>query len=205
MSKHTKVVRVARSLSQLVIWPRYEPFRRNWKSKLWRQNADYCIDQSIDIRLLSDDIVIGFEIAAPETVGYDNHICSPAKTLLWQEEAAVGRLRTENGQKVRGDSQCGYLLRFAAADKRAAADLEQRHVFKGFRLLLPVQKRRRRRTSSINAPLRICFPYLNQSIGVFERQRSKEYRVYETEDRRIRANPKSECQDCNECEAWPGG
>ncbi len=167
------------------------------------EHADHGVRLAVHGKDSADDARVRSEAALPIAVGeHGDRVARLTGALGRRKAASENGARAEHREEIRGHAQADDLLGLAAlTGDRAGTDLEQRHLFEGLTLLLPVEEIRRRRPFALDPVFQIRLPYQHQAIGVRIWQRPEHHRVDDAEDGSVRSDAQRQDQQGHDGEA----
>jgi hypothetical protein len=175
-----------------------------------RHDADDLEIEAVQRQRAIDDVRVGAELTAPESIAQHEHAMTSDDVLAGRERAAGRGAHAEYVEEVRGDEQALHAHGLVAAEREAResgvarrgsevdGDVRERSV-----PLAPAQQVAGRDAGFGPVEQRVHFPELNEGRRVAVRERLQQHGVHDAEDRGGRAGAERQRENRRACEAGP--
>src|SRR5262249_20141024 len=135
-----------------------------------------------------DNRWVGAELAHPERVAEYDYVILPGLVFAWKKRTAALRFDSKDLEIAGGDAAAAELDGFGYAGECCRPASLRGHEVEDVIVSVPVEEIQRRNAVALTAGR--LLEHTHDAIGIFIRERFQQDAINETEDRRVRPNPK---------------
>src|SRR5215469_253404 len=139
----------------------------------------------------------------PEPIAEHENFVTAGLVFLWREDAPEHWRHSQRPKETRTDSGRSHLLWLRDAGQSEQASAIDRHLLENMIVALPIDVVGRRYGELIDAwkaLRRRSVPDSDETVRIFEWQRTEQHRIDDAKDRRIGADPESQRDNCDRAE-----